>query len=270
MLEPMNIFVFVKIVPHTESKIGVLPEGKGVDFSQVAEWVINPYDEYALEEALRIKERLGGSVTAITIGPEKIKAHLKNALGMGVEEAYHILSSVASLPRAAADSGYSVLQNAFLASRFLKKTTFDLILCGKMGIDYYLSSFPLALAQMLDIPCVSGITKLEIRNREAVAQREVEGGKEVVLTSLPAIFTCEKGLNEPRYPSLRLLMLAQKKEVPTYKAEELGGEEEISLPIEIVKTSLPPPRKPGRLIEGEIDFCVKELVRLLREEAKVI
>ncbi|MEO0102358.1 MAG: electron transfer flavoprotein subunit beta/FixA family protein, partial [candidate division WOR-3 bacterium] len=199
-MEKVNIFVFVKQVPHTESQIGVLPDGKDVDLKNVSEWVINPYDEYALEEALRIREKFGGNVCAVSLGGERVKNTLKTALGMGVDNAFHILME---------DEGYDVLRKGYIASQFLKEKEFDLILTGKLGIDYYLASFPLILAQFLNLPCLSAIVKLEIEGKKAVAFRETEMGKEVCETSLPAIFTAEKGLNEPRYPTLRLLMAAQ-------------------------------------------------------------
>ncbi len=256
----MKIVVFVKQVPHTESKIGVSPEGRDVALNNI-EWVINPYDEYALEEALRIKEKLGGDVTAITLGEERVKSSLKTAFGMGVDNALHILIE---------GEEYNVLKKAYLASAYLKKNPFDLILTGKMGIDYYLGSFPLVLSYFLNIPCISGITALKISPPKAECQREIEGGKEICETELPAIFTCEKGLNEPRYPTLRLLMLAGKREIPTLKSEDLGIDKDFPPYIETIKTYLPPPRKPGKIIEGEPETQVKEMVRLLREEAKVI
>jgi electron transfer flavoprotein beta subunit len=258
----MNIFVFLKQVPHTESQIGVRADGKDVDLKNVNEWIINPYDEYAIEEGLRIRERLGGKVFVVAIGEERVKGALKTALGMGADEAVWI---------SAEEQPYEIFKKAYLAYQFLKKNQFDLILTGKMGIDYYLGSFPLLLAQFLDIPCVSGIVRLEIKDKVALATRETEAGKEISETQLPAIFTAEKGLNEPRYPTLRLLMSAQKKEILTHKAEDLIDQSQ-SFPskIEIIKTYLPPPRKQGRIIEGEPEFQVKELVRLLREEARVI
>lgn len=263
----MNIFVFVKQVPHTESQIGVLPDGKDVDQKNIAEWVINPYDEYAIEEALRIKEKLGGNVCAISLGEDRVKNALKTALGMGVDSAVHILVE---------DKGYDCLRKGYLASQFLKENQFDLILTGKLGIDYYLGSFPLILAKFLNIPCLSAIVKLEIDGKKAIAFRETEMGKEVSETSLPAIFTAEKGLNEPRYPTLRLLMAAQKKEILTKKPEELINPNDTNLShifqpsSQVIKTYLPPPRKQGKIIEGEPETQVKELVRLLREEARVI
>ncbi len=256
----MNIFVFVKQVPHTESKILPDASGKDIDLKNV-EWVINPYDEYAIEEGLRIREKVGGNVTAVSFGEDRVKGALKTALGMGVDNAIHILTT---------SEGYNTFQKAYLASLFLRKNPFDLLLCGKMGIDYYLSAFPVILSSLLNIPCISGITKLELKDKKAIAQREVEGGKEICETELPAIFTAEKGLNEPRYPTLRGLMLAQKKEIPTYKPEDIGIAKEFPSNIEIIRTFLPTPRSTGKIIEGDTTSCVKELVRLLREEARVI
>ncbi|MEO0098478.1 MAG: electron transfer flavoprotein subunit beta/FixA family protein [candidate division WOR-3 bacterium] len=256
----MNIFVFIKQVPHTESRIGVSPDGKEVDLKNVTEWVINPYDEYAIEEALRIREKFGGTVSVVSLGEERVKNALKTALGMGADNAFHILIE---------DSGYDVLRKGYIAFQFLKERDFDLIFTGKVGIDYYLASFPLILAQFLNIPCLSAIVKLEIEGKKVLAFRETEMGKEVCETSLPAIFTAEKGLNEPRYPTLRLLMAAQKKEILTKKGEEISSLS-FSPTIQVLNTYLPPPRKQGRIIEGEPEKQVKELVRLLREEARVI
>lgn len=256
-----NIIVCVKQVPSTETKFKIDTQTSLVDLKEI-EWVINPYDEYAIEEALRIKEKYGGKVIAISVGEEKVKTALKTTLAMGVDEVFHIKSEEKIL-----DSQTS----AYLTYRFIeeKNLSFDLILCGIKGIDYDQGVFPISLATLLKIPFVTTAIKIELdsENRKVKISSELENGIEISESSLPCLITCQKGLNEPRYPSLRLMMQAGKKPIPTIEIEN------INLPkfnFQIERMYLPPPRKQGKILEGEPKEVVKELVRLLREEAKVL
>lgn len=258
-----NIIVCVKQVPSTETKFKIDSQTSLVDLKEI-EWVINPYDEYALEEALRIKEKYGGKITVISVGEERVKTALKTALAMGVDEVFHIKTEDRLL-----DSQTPV----YLTYQFIIKENlnFDLILCGIKGIDYDQGVFPISLATLLKIPFITTAIKIELdsENRKVKVFSELENGTEILESSLPCLITCQKGLNEPRYPSLRLMMQASKKPIPTIEEKEVIPEVP-KFNFQINKMFLPPPRKSGKILEGEPQEVVKELVRLLREEAKVL
>ncbi|MEO0097604.1 MAG: electron transfer flavoprotein subunit beta/FixA family protein [candidate division WOR-3 bacterium] len=258
-----NIIVCVKQVPSTETRFKIDSQTSLVDLKEI-EWVINPYDEYALEEALRIKEKYGGKVKVISVGEERVKTTLKTALAMGVDEVFHIKTNERVLESQT---------SAYLTYQFIVKQnlSFDLILCGIKGIDYDQGVFPISLATLLKIPFITTAIKIELDNedKKIKVSSELENGTEISEALLPCLITCQKGLNEPRYPSLRLMMQASKKPIPTIEIEK----DIPSLPkfnFQINKMFLPPPRKAGKILEGEVQEVVKELIRLLREEAKVL
>ena len=250
----MNIVVCIKQVPDTETKIRIGSDGKVIDTSDV-NFILNPYDEYAVEEALQIKERVGsGEITILSLGPERTTAAIRTALAMGADKAVHIKVEYAYL------DSYSV---SVALSQVLKEMEFDLVLMGKQAVDDDNSQIGPRVSALLDIPCVSVVTKLEVGNGSLVADREVEGGVEVVEAKLPAIVTCQKGLNEPRYAALKGIMMAKKKPI-----------EEKTVDVPEAKTSTtkmeyPPERKAGKIVGEGVD-AVPELVKLLHEEAKVI
>ncbi|MGQ9631769.1 MAG: electron transfer flavoprotein subunit beta/FixA family protein [bacterium] len=250
----MNIVVCVKRVPDTEAKIRIGKDGKTVN-PEGAEYTLNPYDEYAVEEALRIKERSGGGrVTVISLGPGDSASAIRSALAMGVDGAI--------LLRAEGHWGDASSTASALAEA-LKGMEFDLLLFGKQAVDDDDAQVGPRVAQILGIPCVTVVTKLEIAGGRAIAERETETGKEVVEVSLPAAFTAEKGLNEPRYASLKGIMAAKRKPIEEREASVIPAK------VEVLKLEYPPTRPPGRVV-GEGAEAVPELVRLLREEARVI
>jgi electron transfer flavoprotein beta subunit len=287
----MKIAVCLKQVPSTETRITVGPQTRRVDLKNV-EWVISPYDEYALEEALRIREKLTGTVTAFSFGPERVKNALKTALATGADAACWISDEGLTEPdgfvtakalaaalteqgpggRGAEGSSAPEPQNPRTPESL--NPAFDLILCGNKAVDDDMGYVGIALAVFLDLPHVSSVTKLEIADdrKSARVHREIEGATEIITTSLPAVFTAQKGLNEPRYPTLRGMMLAGKKEIPTLKLADLGLTAENLKPrAQVLDAVLPPERKAGRIIEAPTrEEAVHELVRALREEAKVI
>lgn len=251
----MKIAVCVKRVPDTETRIKIAADGKSIDEAGV-KFVLNPYDEFALEEALRIKERLGGvaEVTAITLGPDSAQETLRTALAMGADRAVHLVAS-----RQVPDP--LVAARALTAE--LRSGGYDLVLCGKLAIDDYSHAVGSMIGELLGIPSVSGVARLEIEQNRGRAEREVEGGIEVVEFSLPAVVTTDKGLNEPRYPSLKGIMQAKKKPLETKPVElEEGG-------LEVMELAPPPERKPGRIV-GEGPDAVPALIEALRNEAKVL
>lgn len=262
----MNILVFVKQVPDTETRIQ-LKDGV-VDTSGV-KWIANPYDEFAIEEALRIKERLGqGKVTVMSLGPDRVKDAVKYALSLGADEGVHLKGDGVALS--------DPLTVATVLASAAKKSGFDLILTGKQGVDHDWSQTGVILAEMLDIPHVSVVVKLEVEpaSKQGKAKREVEGGTETVEFTLPAVITAQKGLNEPRYASLKGIMAVKKKVIPEWTLSDLGVDpgavSEGAASIRFVGFSLPPPRQAGKILEGEPKDTAHELVRILREEAKVI
>jgi electron transfer flavoprotein beta subunit len=281
----MNIAVCLKQVPSTETRITVSPQTNRVDLKNV-EWVISPYDEYALEEALRIREKLTGTVTAFSFGPERVKNALKTALATGVDAARWISDEGLTEPdgfvtakalAAALNEGFrgpGVEGSKGPGSPEPQKPVFDLIFCGNKAVDDDMGYVGIALAVFLDLPHVSSVTKLEIADdrKSARVHREIEGATEIINISLPAVFMAQKGLNEPRYPTLRGMMLAGKKEIPALKLTDLGLNSENLMPrTQVLDAVLPPERKAGRIIEAPTQQeAVHELVRALREEAKVI
>ena len=225
-----------------------------MDTSDV-EFVINPYDEYAIEQAAQLKEKHGGEVTAIVIGPEKSTTVIQKILALGIDKAVHLKTTSLTMD----SSGIAKV----LADE-LKQHEFDIVLFGKKGVDDDNQQVGTMVSELLGIPCVTQIVKLEIsNNNKATAQREVEGGALLVETFLPAAFTAEKDLTIPRYASLRELVAARKKPI-------IVKDVQVPEPIlQIVSVDPPPPRPPGKIIGKGVE-AVPTLVQLLHEEAKVI
>lgn len=262
----MNIVICVKQVPDTETKIRV-KEGQ-VDHTDT-KYVVNPYDEYAIEEGLRIKERLGeGKISLLAVGPERAKDALKSGLAVGADEAIHLVDE--------AFAGSDPYATALILSKALHKMEYDIIFCGKQGVDEDHAQVGIALAELLDIPHVSVVTKLEIAEdrKSAVAHREVEGGQEVVEAPLPAVVTAQKGLNEPRYASIKGIMAVKKKVIPEWNADEVEVEKDKvgaeAAMISFVEVTLPPERVAGKVFsEDPVQDAIK-VAHLLRDEAKIL
>jgi electron transfer flavoprotein beta subunit len=262
----MNSIVCLKEVPDTETRIEVR-DGKVVE--EGVQYVVNPYDEFALEEALKWQETHSGKVTMLSLGPERARESILKGLAMGADEVYH-LSDEAFL------GGDAYATAKALAAAITKMGEYDAIFCGKQAVDVDNAAVGIMLAQMLNLPHVSVVSTLEISEdgKSARAERDIEGGKEVVELPLPAVFTAQKGLNEPRYPSFRGIRQARKKPFVQWTVADVGLEASsvgaAGAMVEIVEVEPPPERPPGRIITGEPADAAKEVVRLLREEAKVI
>ncbi|MBI2083407.1 MAG: electron transfer flavoprotein subunit beta/FixA family protein [Deltaproteobacteria bacterium] len=258
----MKIGVFVKQVPDTETKIRTKADGSGIEIDGV-KFIVNPYDEFAIEEALKTKEKAGAAeVVILSLGPTRVVEALRSGLAMGADRAIHI-----------DDSG--IVLDSFVTAKILAKTAetekFDLIFCGKQAIDDDAAQVPQMVAELLNIPHVMVIEKFEMNAEKngVVVHRRIGGGaKEVYDVKLPAIFGCEKGLNTPRYASLPGIMKARSKPVTTLKALELMGDSKPRTGNRNYR--LPPERPAGKMLQGTPEEVAKELVRLLREEAKVI
>jgi electron transfer flavoprotein beta subunit len=259
----MNIIVFIKQVPDTATRIKIGGGAKNIDEADIT-WIISPYDEFALEEALKIKEARGeGKVTVVSAGPERATTSLRNALAMGADEAVHINDP--------ALEGSDAFGTARVLAAVAKARPFDILFFGKMGVGMDQSQVPSMVAEILGLPEVTQIAKLEIGEGKVTAHREIEGATEVVESSLPVVLAAEKGLNEPRYPSLKGIMAAKKKPIESVNLASLGfsaGDVESSVVVNSI--SLPPERKAGKILTGEPQEAVKELVNLLHNEAKVL
>jgi electron transfer flavoprotein beta subunit len=258
----MNVLVFVKHVADTETRVKVAADGLHLDLGE-ANFVLNPYDEFAVEQALQLKEKLGGEVTAVTVGGDDAVKSLRQALAMGADKA--ILCSDAGFEDA------DPLATARILAAAASKVPHDLVLCGKHGVGGDNQQVGSLVGQLLGIPAVTVVTGMELEGTSLQLKREVEGGTEIVKASLPAVISCQKGLNEPRYPSLKGIMAAKKKEVAMWKAADLGLDPAALAPsFGLQKMELPPPRPAGRVLGGEIAAQVQELVKLLHDEAKAI
>jgi electron transfer flavoprotein beta subunit len=258
----MTIAVCVKQVPDTETRVRVAPDGKGIVESDI-NWIVSPYDEFAIEEALKIKEKSGGEVVLVALGPDRVQSALRSGLAMGADSAIHLKDPLFD----AADT--SGVGRALAAA--LKGLGADLVLTGQLGVGGDNGQVPGLVAAFLDVPQVTMAVKVEVQDSKATIEREIEGAHEVWETSLPAVVSAQKGLNEPRYASLKGIMAAKKKPIEARDAAALGlSAEQLAPKTETVALELPPARAAVRLIEGDADTQVKELLRVLHEEAKVI
>ena len=250
----MKTAVCIKRVPDSETRVKIAADGKSLDEAGV-KFALNPYDEFAVEEGLRRKEKAGtGEVAVISLGPAAAQETIRTALAMGADRG--VLLQVDKVP---ADG----FETAKLLAAELKGGSWDLILFGKMAIDDYNHQVGPMVAELLGLPCVTAVAHLDIDGTKGVAEREVEGGIEVVEFPLPAVLTADKGLNEPRYPALKGIMAAKKKPLEVKPVQPGPGT------IEVLALTPPPERKEGKIV-GEGAGAVAELVRLLREEAKVL
>ncbi|GFZ87716.1 electron transfer flavoprotein subunit beta [Paenibacillus marchantiophytorum] len=254
----MDIFVLVKQTFDTEEKI-VLQGGSVQEDG--AKFVINPYDEYAVEQAIQIRDELGGKVTLLSIGPDRTAEALRTALAMGADEAVLITDE-----RILGDE-YEVAE--ILAS-YLRTQSYDLILGGNFSVDNGAGQVAVRLASLLGLPHVGSITKLDIEASKAVTHRDAEGDVEIIEVPLPALFTAQQGLNEPRYPSLPGIMKAKKKPFQHLTLDDMEGAASAVAKTTRVELALPPERKAGRILKGEVNAQVSELVQALRNESKVI
>ena len=250
----MKIAVCVKRVPDTETRVRLGADGKSIDEEGVR-FVINTYDEFAVEEALKLKEKVGsGDVTVIAMGDASSQETIRHALAMGADRG--VLLQTDSVNVDPVSAGKILVAE-------LQGGGFDLILFGKMAIDDYNHAVGPIVAELMDLPCVSAIAHLDIADGKGTAEREVEGGVEVVEFTLPAVLTADKGLNEPRYPALRGIMLAKKKPFEI-KPVEFGASG-----LTVTAMALPPERPEGRIV-GEGADAVPALIEALRTEAKVL
>jgi electron transfer flavoprotein beta subunit len=256
--------VFVKRVPDTESKIKINHETNSI-IEEGLNFVLSPYDEYAVEEALQIKESKGGQVTVFSVGPDEAQTILKKCLAMGADEAVLVKDDLGET--------FDALRTAKIIAQLLKSkhTEFDLLLFGKQSVGADSAQVPSMVAAMLNLPQVNVVTKLELEGNSGSALREIEGAREKVTFTLPAVISAQKGLNEPRYETLKGIMAAKRKEIPVVTLEELGLQpDELKAQLELTKMESPPVRESGKIIEDEPGEAAKKLAEFLRQDAKVI
>lgn len=263
----MNIIVCVKQVIDTGAAL-TLKDGQVA--TEGLPRVLNPYDEFAVEEAVRIREKAPEetTVTLLTLGPENFKDTLRKGLAMGADKAVHLLDS--------AFEGLDGLGVATALSKAVATLEYDLILCGRQAVDDDMAQVGPALAVLLGIPFVTVVTDLKISEdqKKAEVTRQIEGGSEIIAAPLPLLITCQKGLNEPRLPSLKGIMAAKKKEITILDAASIGfdGNAMGASANRVRETSLamPPARKKGIILEGSPEETCSQLVQALRDDAKVI
>ena len=261
----MKIVVLMKQTFDTETKISLDASGQ-IDSNGV-NYVVNPYCEFAVEEALRIKEKLGtGEVVVLSMGPERAETAIRNCLAMGADRG--ILVGDPAL------EGGDEYATAQVLAKVLEKEGYDIILAGFQAVDDGSAQVGPRVAELLNIPQVTIITKLEIENGKAVATREIDDGVELIEVPLPAIFTAQQGLAEPRYPSMKGIMQSKKKPLARLTLADAGVSPAIAgangAKVKIEKLTMPVARQAGKIVGGEPAEAAVELVKLLRTEAKII
>ncbi|WP_284139773.1 MULTISPECIES: electron transfer flavoprotein subunit beta/FixA family protein [unclassified Virgibacillus] len=257
----MNIYVLLKKTFDTEEKIAV---SNGHIEEDGAEFIINPYDEYAVEEAIKQRDEHGGEVTVVTIGDEDSEKQLRTALAMGADKAV-LINTEDDLEEG------DQFTTAKILEAFFDGKDADLILAGNVAIDEASGQVGPRLAERLGIPYVTTITSLTIDGEKIFLDKDVEGDVEKVEASLPILVTCQQGLNEPRYPSLPGIMKAKKKPLEELEIDDLDlDEDDLAPKTKTLDIFLPAEKEAGRVLEGDIGDQVKELVSLLKNEAKVL
>ncbi|WP_046174011.1 electron transfer flavoprotein subunit beta/FixA family protein [Domibacillus indicus] len=257
----MNLIVLMKRTFDTEEKITI---SDGRIQEDGAEFIINPYDEYAIEEAIQLRDKHGGEVTVITVGNDDAEKQLRTALAMGADKAV-LINSEEDI-----EEGDQYTTSKILVG-YLKDKEADIILAGNVAIDGGSGQVGPRVAEGLGIACVTTITNIEVNGQNVLITRDVEGDQEKISTSLPLLVTCQQGLNEPRYPSLPGIMKAKKKPLEELELDDLDLDEEEAAPkTKTTDRFMPPEKAAGRILKGDTADQVKELAALLRSEAKVI
>lgn len=258
----MNSVVCITHVPDTESRIKIA-DGRKIDEAGL-KFIVSPYDEFALEEAIRIKDKQGGDVTVVTFGPDRAQQALREALARGATKAVHVKGESGD-----ADS----LGIAKVLAAAIKSIPHDLVLLGKQGVGPDNGLVGPMLAELLGYPQVNVVTHLEVADGKLTAHREIEAAEEVLEAPLPAIITAQKGLNEPRYASLKGIMAAKKVAIDTKSIADLGLEEGDILKQRVVTVSLelPAEKTGGRKVDGaDPNAAAQEIVKYIKEHAKAL
>lgn len=264
----MNIIVPIKHVPETTMRARIAGDGKSLDLAQV-KMVVNPFDEFAIEAALVLREKAGsGDVTLVTLGEEDAAQSLRTGIAMGATRAARIKLEEAR--------GCDARATAALLAAWIKGQPCDLILCGKHAVGSDNNAVPQMLAVLLGLPFVTTVTRMEIEGNTATVQRQIEGKTEVVTIPLPAVISVDKGLNEPRYPTLKGIMASKKAAIEDVPVAGLGVDSallgEAGAALELISIELPPAKSEGTIIQvgDDPDGAARQFVEWLKNEAKVI
>jgi electron transfer flavoprotein beta subunit len=238
------------------------PDKRNIEVAGL-KFITSPYDEFAVEEALRLKEKHGGETLVIGLGGDEVTDVLRDTLARGIDAAMHLKDPLF-------ENADPLTTGKALAAA-IKDGGFDIVLCGQQGVGSDNNQVPSILAELLDMPQVNVVVKLEVGDGKFKAEREIEGAHELVEGTLPVVLTAQKGLNEPRYPSIKGVMAARRKEITVKDAAALNISDQISKrKVKVKELSIPPARPSGRRIEGDAQTQAKTLVELLRSEARVI
>ena len=259
----MNSVVCIAQVPDTESRIKIGSDGRHIDEAGI-KFIVSPYDEFALEEAIRTKEKNGGDVTVLAFGPDRVQQALRECLARGATKALHVKGESGD-----ADS----LGIAKVLAAAIKSVPHDVVFFGKQGVGTDNSLVGPMVAELLGYPQVNVVTHMEVSDCKLVAHRELEGAEDVIEAPLPAVITAQKGLNEPRYASLKGIMAAKKIAIETKTIADLGlsDGDVLNQRVTIVSLELPPEKSGGRKIDGgDAAAAAKEIVKYIREEAKAL
>jgi electron transfer flavoprotein beta subunit len=259
----LNSVVCISQVPDTESRIKIAAGGRKVDEAGL-KFIVSPYDEFALEEAIRLKEAKGGDVTVVSFGPDRVQQALRECLARGATKALHIKGDISE-----ADS----LGIAKVLAAAVKSTPHDLVFFGKQGVGTDNSLVGPMVAELLGYPQVNVVTKLEVGEGKITAHREIEAAEEVVDASMPAVVTAQKGMNEPRYASLKGIMAAKKITIESKSVADLGLADADIFNARVIVTALdlPAEKSGGRKFDGaDPAAAAQEILRYIREEAKAL
>lgn len=260
----MNTIVCIAQVPDTESRIKIGGDGRHIDETGL-KFIVSPYDEFALEEAIRLKEKSGGDVTVVTFGPERASQALRECLARGATKALHVKAENA------ADADSLGIAKALAAA--IKSVPHDVIFLGKQGVGTDNGLVGPMLAELLGYPQVNVVTHLEVGDGKLTAHREIEGAEEIIEASLPAVVTAQKGLNDPRYASLKGIMAAKKIAIDTKSVADLGlaDADIFNQRVVFTKLELPPEKSGGRKIDGSDPAnAAREILKYITEEAKAL
>jgi len=256
----MKLVVCIKQTFDTEARI-VLAQNGRIDTSHV-QYILNPYDEYAVEEAIRLKEKWGGEVRVVTCSSGDSSKAIQQCLAMGVEEG--VIISDPALSKADAHVTASALR------ALLVKMDFDLILCGRVAVDDGASEVPSRLAELLDLPQINAVSKLWIEDGKVRAKQDIDGGSAFMNVPLPCVVSVQKGINSPRYPSMRHILQAKKKKTRFVSLSELSmTPEESRLLVDVLEITFPAKREKGQIFDGPLDGAVDRVVEVIKEKTKI-
>jgi electron transfer flavoprotein beta subunit len=259
----LNSVVCISHVPDTESRIKIAAGSRRIDEAGL-KFIVSPYDEYALEEAIKTKEAKGGDVTVITFGPDRAAQGLRECLARGATKALHIKGDTAD-----ADA----LGIAKVLAAAIKTVPHDLVFFGKQGVGTDNGLVGPMVAELLGYPQINVVTHVELGDGKVTAHREIEGAEEIIEAPTPAVITAQKGLNEPRYASLKGIMAAKKIAIDAKSIADLGLNDAdiLNQRVVVAALELPPEKSGGKKIEGsDPAAAAKEILKYIREEAKAL